>query len=607
MEVDGPEAATFLLDKLGDDCGRMQQYRELTQNAIEAILMRPDKTGEIVWDVDWDIVERTGIYKLCVTDNGIGMSEDDLHKYINHLSSSGKLQALFANYGIGAKIAAGTANPSGLRYLSWKNGAGNTVCFWRDPDSKLWGFRRFRTDDGSDLDVRMESCLPLPDEQKPDGIIESGTRVILYGTETSSNTMKPPPTSLAKGVRWIGRYLSTRYFSFPETVSIKVREFSRIDPAEWPKAPSGAGNGAYLRKVHGTGYYLEKHSEKSGVVELSDAKAHWWLLPEKPKQGKDRKNRERLQTEYWYGRGHTAALFQNEIYEPRTKDAGTMRLQSFGIVSIPDRVVVYLVPEGAKSDTQRGKLLIDGNELPWSRWGVEFSRKMPEEIASAIREKQDRDNESTDYREQIQKRIESMRDLRKKMKLRKKKDGPDGAESSDAGDTSGEDKGNSRGGKNKDRNPDPFSLKTSPDRSNAENRETYQKAPEVIWQSEEECGLRDRSAQYLYDLHRLVINKDFRAFRGYVDHFTEKYKGVLGIGDIVHTVVREWYEAMLVESVLSIRCLEGTENWGREEIKRALSREALSAGVMANWFLKEQIRVHVERKIGGRGRLKVAG
>lgn len=43
----------FLLDRLGEDCHPLQFLRELTQNAIEAILKTPEKAGQIVWDVDW--------------------------------------------------------------------------------------------------------------------------------------------------------------------------------------------------------------------------------------------------------------------------------------------------------------------------------------------------------------------------------------------------------------------------------------------------------------------------------------------------------------------------------------------------------------------------
>src|SRR5207302_3299170 len=96
----------FLLDRLGADCHPLQFLRELTQNSIEAILRTPEKKGEITWDVDWTPYEmgEHPAYKLCITDNGCGMTGDEMVKYINQLSSSTEVQSVDGNYGVGAKI-----------------------------------------------------------------------------------------------------------------------------------------------------------------------------------------------------------------------------------------------------------------------------------------------------------------------------------------------------------------------------------------------------------------------------------------------------------------------------------------------------------------------
>src|SRR5262245_61571639 len=80
----------FLLDRLGADCHSLQFLRELTQNSIDAIGKSQSKTGEIIWDVDWTPYElgEHQSYKLCITDNGIGMTGEEMAKYINQLSSS---------------------------------------------------------------------------------------------------------------------------------------------------------------------------------------------------------------------------------------------------------------------------------------------------------------------------------------------------------------------------------------------------------------------------------------------------------------------------------------------------------------------------------------
>src|SRR5207244_10065947 len=77
----------FLLDRLGQDCHPLQFLRELTQNSVQAI-QRTKKTGEIVWDVDWNQYDLTGSMKLCIIDTGDGMTGPEMVEHINKLSSS---------------------------------------------------------------------------------------------------------------------------------------------------------------------------------------------------------------------------------------------------------------------------------------------------------------------------------------------------------------------------------------------------------------------------------------------------------------------------------------------------------------------------------------
>jgi hypothetical protein len=138
----GVDDVYFLIQRLGSDCDDYQQYRELTHNAIEAILRaRRDgllaaDAGEVVWDVDWFALQQTGVYRASVSDNGDGMSAAELKRYINTLSASGGVQSLAANYGVGAKIAGATRNPEGLVYQAWKGGNGVLAQLVMDDESR---------------------------------------------------------------------------------------------------------------------------------------------------------------------------------------------------------------------------------------------------------------------------------------------------------------------------------------------------------------------------------------------------------------------------------------------------------------------------------------
>src|SRR5262245_25675341 len=94
------ENTGFLLDRLGMECDPLQFLRELTQNSIESILRTSDKAGEIIWDTDWITYDLTGVYKLSITDNGDGMTGDEMIQYINQLSSSSGVQSHIANFGV---------------------------------------------------------------------------------------------------------------------------------------------------------------------------------------------------------------------------------------------------------------------------------------------------------------------------------------------------------------------------------------------------------------------------------------------------------------------------------------------------------------------------
>lgn len=151
----------FLLERLGQDCHPLQFLRELTQNSIEAMGRSSATDGKIVWDVDWNTYDLSdeAAYKLSVTDNGDGMTGPEMVKFINQLSSSLSEQSLSGNYGVGAKIAAATRNHAGLIYMSWKNGVGAMIHWWKDPSNGVYGLRQIEP--ALDRLEQAYRCSPL--------------------------------------------------------------------------------------------------------------------------------------------------------------------------------------------------------------------------------------------------------------------------------------------------------------------------------------------------------------------------------------------------------------------------------------------------------------
>ena len=95
----------FLIENLGKDAGELQYLREVVQNAIESI----ERLGESPKGrVEIDFEEIDGVKKLRVTDNGIGMTPDDVRDNINRLSASAGTQAFDKNFGIETELYSGS-------------------------------------------------------------------------------------------------------------------------------------------------------------------------------------------------------------------------------------------------------------------------------------------------------------------------------------------------------------------------------------------------------------------------------------------------------------------------------------------------------------------
>ena len=584
---------SFLLDRLGQDCSPLQYLRELTQNAIQSILqLRPTK-GEIVWDVDWNRHTLTGVYKLAVIDTGIGMTGEEMVDYINALSSSMNEQSETGNFGVGAKIAAAPRNHAGLVYLSWKDGIGYMIHLWRDPDLGVYGLRQFARPDGS-----FGHWAYVQDDIKPDVINNHGTMVILLGNETDQDTMQPPEGTPSPS-RWVARYLNTRYFRFPDGVTVKARE-----GWEYPRSNRDTN---LLRAVTGQKAYLEKHSLASGDVRLSDAVARWWVLKDEDALTQN--------SGFLASSGHTAALYQDELYEMMTARAGVARLQSFGVIFGHNRVVIYVEPlNGAArklaSNTARTHLLLNNEVLPWADWAAEFRSALPNAIKELMEEVAGAASPS-DHKQSIRERLKQIRDLFRFSRYRpistgrlriddetltvggKPKDESQDVESAKAGKTGG-----GKGG----RAGDIYSLFLAAKGIPGEEIRT-EIEPEIRWVSvangtRTPPDLEDRAAKFLPQQNMILANADFRVFTDMIERWCKQYSHVPGARDTVQDVVREWFEQQLLETVMGVQALRDARQWSVQDVEKTWSEEALTASVMPRYHIDIAVKRALGAKLG---------
>jgi len=582
----------FLLDRLGRDCAPLQFLRELTQNSIDAILRTPDQRGTVTWDVDWNTYELDGLYKLAITDTGDGMTGEEMERYINQLSSSIYKQTEDGNFGVGAKIAAATRNHAGLIYLSWKGGVGSMIHLWRDPEENVYGLKRFERPDGI-----YGHWAHVEETVKPTEIAHHGTKVILLGNSPPQDTMVaagevPSPS------RWVTYYLNTRYFRFPNGVTVRARE-------GWTNPRSDSDRNV-LRTISGQAPYLAEHAEQSGVVELTGARARWWILKDEPAVGNN--------SGVLASAGHVAALYQNELYESTTGRGGAARLQQFGVALGYKLVVIYVEPTSGDGidiacNTARTHLLLNRGPLPWSEWAEQFRAKMP----TAIRDLVDRaaaGAAATDHTQSIRERLDKIKDLFKlsryvptpagTLRIDEATTEPGGTpRTSDAGrkpSTPGQPgkEGGKAGGIYS------YFLKDDGTPGRLVRPDPY---PKVRWVSvkdgtRESDVMEDRAAQYLADTNELQINADFRVFTDMIRRWCERYAHVGGAGERVREVVQEWFEQTLVEAVMGIRAIKGAKQWTSEDLEKAISSEALTMAVLPRYHVEMSVSRTLGSKLG---------
>jgi hypothetical protein len=598
----------FLLDRLGQDCHPLQFLRELTQNSIEAI-QRTKRPGEVVWDVDWLTYELadTPLFKLCIIDTGDGMTGPDMMRFINHLSSSGGKQAMDANYGIGAKIAAATRNPHGVIYQSWRSADGWMIDLNRDGRTNEYGLRQFRLEDGG-----FEHFLPLEESVMPDAIRKagSGTKVILMGRSHDEDTLRPPPGTPSPS-RWISKYLNSRYFKFPESIVVKARE-----GWEFPRTDT---DNNVLRVLTGQKKYLDTHSEQRGVQKITGAKVYWWILKDEPARGNN--------SGFIESSGHVAALYKDELYDRVASRSGSMRLQQFGITFGATFVVIYVEPIAdagrvLATNTARTTLLINSESLPWEEWAAAFRENLPAPLADFVAEKAAK-AAGTDHSKSIKERLKEVMGLYKVSRYRPSPQGqwavdpeaiakmsnePDAAgRNSGDGGGAGEDRlvGTGVRGRKQTERGSIYHLFEKKGGLEAD-KVRADPFPKTDWISvsngtREKGDLEDRAARYIKESNHLLINADFRVFADMISHFAEQVGGTLETHESVREIVRAWFEQALVETVIGIQALRNSREWSSEDIDGALSETSLTAAVMQRYHINFAVRRELGSKFGKLG------
>ena len=597
-----PHGLTQFINNLGRDCLPDQFLREFVKNSVEAIQKTKEKKGTIVVDanwVNWHFSDKKYL-KISFTDNGTGMSPEQMEKLVSQLASSGDVKSEHINYGVGAKISALSRNPAGLQYESWQNGKGFMVLIYYDPTLGTYCMERFKNEEGKYLNY-----LEITDEVKPAEIKENGTRVTLFGKKAEEDTMQLPEGVRGTKEFWQLSYLNTRFFNIPDGIELKVRSgyYYELDKAIFNEKKNSIDDPAKsncLRFVKGHKYSLDRNrlKNKSGIVELSDAKAHWWIL-----------NPERKTNSREFLVGQCGLVKDDEVFD-LTYGSGNIAT-NFGLIFSFKNVALLIEPgSNYEQDTQRRHVVgRDGSVLPWEKWQNEFKSKMPKEIEEFEKEAADKlgsDNYSDNLKDKL-------KDLLRFFKLGKYKKNPSGSEFISEEEIESF-SGNLLDGDNKrDRKTSSAGANTGAIREMLSMYEKKSKVkgfrveadpyPEVKWVSVAD-GTRDpnemvdRAACYHKSLNLVKANKDFSGYQTVRESFLETF-GKLNnqAPKIIVQCVEEQFTQQLMEVVAGANQLVGRPKWAAEDVEKALSEEALTTAVSVRSNIIERANRAIKNKL----------
>ena len=563
-----PQGLTALIRNLGRDCSPSQYLREFLMNAIEACQRTQKKQSHITIDLNPEVFEAKGFYKISFTDNGDGMSLDEMLLLLNNLSSSGSQTNQYQNYGVGAKVSAMTRNHEGIQYESWKDGKGYKVVIGYQKESDIYGVQGFTNDKGE-----IMYAEPLTNKHKPKIIDQHGTRATLFGMFESQDTMATPRGLPFDSEGWIATYLNHRFFKLPTNIMIKVRQ-GYLNPKKDTEKN-------YLKSILGFQAIANKEAEAHGMTRLSNANAYWWILPENSEL-----------------KGHTAFLNQDEIFD--VSDARSNRLTHFGIMVARDRVIIYIEPDDTEQNTARSHLVKkDGSNVDWSVYEDEFRNHQPDEILQLMDRILTETSQASNKKE-ISNRLRSIQALfllsgfkPLGMKQKAKSD----ALASKTKDTQTESSNGAVSLQGADSNPNP-DPKTNIAEESFLAELDVNLFPRVEWTNElRSPQLAGRAAEYIEVSNLVLANRDFKGFKDLIQFFLDKYAGTENLDNFVVGLVNEVVEQALMECVAGALSLRDQPHWNPHQSHLSLTPEAITIALMQRYWMASYVDQKIRKEL----------
>jgi hypothetical protein len=397
-----------------------QWARETLMNSLEA------KAKRVEFALEWQGVEKLGVYRRIIMDNGKGMDADELLAFFSTLGlGDKKIGGLHDNFGIGAKISLLPWNPSGLVVISYKHGVGSMIWIRHDRDTGNYELVDWENERGRKVSVIDPHEYEWPDDEvdfsalKPDWIGMHGTIILLMGSEVHPDTIYGDVDrgEEAQGAT-LTRFLNGRFWTFGDAEEVRVVEMKSAKKNQWPESEDKVvdANRPQRRQIFGAAYYLDPKATRDGKLEASGAldvsngrvRVHWYLWSEK---------QEKLTSKARVS-GYVGYKYKDEVYQG---SADRHAFRSFGIIekAVQSRVTLIVEPKayedtngrwGVFPDSSRGRLVFTGGgeagvDMPRGEWANEFASNLPQPIYDAIAASR-KDNPGTIRSDEYRKRLQ---------------------------------------------------------------------------------------------------------------------------------------------------------------------------------------------------------
>ena len=277
--------ATHFVNRMFEACGNYQWAREFLNNSIEA------NATKVEFGIEWQAVEKLGVYRRTISDNGIGMSREELLSFFSTLGEGAKrIGGVHDNFGVGAKIASLPWNSEGVVVISYKDAKPSMIHIQLDDDGAEYELQEFHSDKGinhaiNPADVEWGDDVNWA-EIAPTWAREHGTTIVLLGSEEAPDTVVGNPKAGEKDIKGLSVYLNSRFWNL-RAVEVHVVELRSEKKNSWPTGPSDRDDARRPnnRKIAGAEYYLAEVPAQNGklcargTLPLDDGKvlAHWYL------------------------------------------------------------------------------------------------------------------------------------------------------------------------------------------------------------------------------------------------------------------------------------------------------------------------------------------